>query len=975
MNNRIAKYLSDLVYSYQELATRFTPLSFDFQSLDHGAEKVIARNSLRRGMGIIEAQRALKRFVLVGEPGSGKSTALRYLARHCATRSLEIIEEEPETPGMPDGVQVPVFIELNLYRASDEGNGILNLVYDHFYPYFFSGDFQNQIDEWIVQGKLLIILDGLNETPQRYREEAVRDIKSFLIKYQQCRFILSSRVRDYPDLFQLSILSVQPLTTQTVDSFIFRSLSDIPDHEAHAEKLKSYLSEYNPEFIFRPLLLKIVLDVFRESDWTIPRNKALLFRRFFEIWFRQENLKIRKIAPMSRLLLIFRLVGTIAYKMQNRGELRTSRENAWSLIGGFLEKQVESRRIKADEYAADAILEEFLGMGLFIEQDNRIKFYHQMFQEFFAGYHLAGEKPQDAAMRLGRVWWEEPIIFYAGIIENATPVIRAALDKNDVVSAVKLLSSCFRCDTEITLLTYKKLVGLLFDKFSRNRRAAEDYLVRIPDPAIDTILNGLLEAAEDAKTAKRYENVLQKRKSTLRHMEYKTPGMTGRPDKVTESREIYSGSVSQCMRAVERAVYEEGVESGTLLLKEAVGVLGSVTVEREVRRMIRSSLPVNSFLFVVWALKEVTEKRGVDIIIERHARGMALPLKNFVDEKRIRDPVVRVLFSILFDADVKRCWQLELAQYDLLCIDDPEREPLCTELLESMIAQRKIDPGLLEFLLQVYWDINPENAEYYILEWIERFPDRPALGILIKFLSKYGVGLLHIEKAAALMNVIPDNIRHFLPEILAKTGVQRAKSLLVNLIKNAQSSLRIRGAAISALKYCAGASDRQLLIELKDSDQKEIYDPAYEVLLEIDKRLQHDEKMYYTEHAEDMSLELLFDDEFESDIGSEPRITLDENDRRSAVINGTKIHFGPVSGRIFYFLAKNSGLGKYHTVEDIRSHLELLDLVLDDSAVRNRITDIRNRVRRSLEGRIDPGRLLENARRYGYRINADVEIV
>jgi len=133
-------------------------------------------------------------------------------------------------------------------------------------------------------------------------------------------------------------------------------------------------------------------------------------------------------------------------------------------------------------------------------------------------------------------------------------------------------------------------------------------------------------------------------------------------------------------------------------------------------------------------------------------------------------------------------------------------------------------------------------------------------------------------------------------------------------------------------------------------------------------------KIFSAETADEMALDYLMDEEKVLRTTGLTQVIIHQEDHKSAVINGVRINFGAVSGRIFFYLAENSYLGNYHSIEEIRAYLESQNLYLDNSAVRNRISVIRRNIRNALEGRIDPHHIIENARRFGYRVNASVEI-
>ena len=141
--NLIRRYLTDLVDSYEKLTSRYTPLYTDPFTPETVSDRVLSPGSMRRGMGIVEAEHALRRFILVGEPGCGKSTALQYLTLFYAQRIREdpsIIKKNSSDPALP---RIPILLEMNLYRPVEGHNGIRRMIFEQFYPYVFSDEFDS----------------------------------------------------------------------------------------------------------------------------------------------------------------------------------------------------------------------------------------------------------------------------------------------------------------------------------------------------------------------------------------------------------------------------------------------------------------------------------------------------------------------------------------------------------------------------------------------------------------------------------------------------------------------------------------------------------------------------------------------------------------------------------------------------------------------------------------------------------------
>ncbi|KPK91355.1 hypothetical protein AMJ80_07410 [bacterium SM23_31] len=976
--NLIRRYLTDLVDSYKKLTSRYTPLYTDPFTPETVSERVLSPGSIRRGMGIVEAEHALRRFVLIGEPGCGKSTALQYLTLFCAQRIREdpsIIKKNSSDHTLP---RIPVLLEMNLYRPVEGHNGIRRMIFEQFYPYVFSDEFDPVIEQMLRSGSLLIILDGLNECSLTVREQAVRDIKHFLTQYADTHFILSCRTRDFPDIFHLSVLSIRPLSEASIDKFLFQALNDVEEKDKKRKNLKEQLYGGYPEVIRNPLLLSIAVDVYRKSNWELPTNRGALFRKFFEIWIHRESLKLRKSSPAERIIIMLELTGAIGYYMQNRGEVRTSREAVWGVIRTFLDRYIDRSVISKEHYTADALLDGLLGMGLLIETGGKVKFYHQLFQEFFAGYNLLRERVEEAVKRLEYAWWDEPLKFYVGLTGDAAPVISRALQNNTVFDAAKLLKACDTCGSELRPVIYRQLFEMLTDKFSLNRMKAKEYLSILPDKEIDLLLEGLLQVNENERLLKVYRTIKDARelrkKSAYDFGKY-AEAQAAQAQHVSENKAALSGSIAQLIRRLERNISGEITESSVIFLREASMAIGAEILQKELYTLIRSQSDSNKILFLAWCLSVIKEMRGIDCLIEAvPPKQLEECLPDAADWQDDLEPDTRIMLNILFNPAAKPLWRLEFAQFDPLNKAGSGVLKTFAGALKSALGNPDFTGEHITFLLQILWDIDPENAEEYMLEWLKEEIHRTHGETLLCFLTQYGLSEKHFEAGRQLFKESPAELQKYFPELLAKSGYRSSLGFLMNLAQNESIPLELRSAALSAMQWQAGWEELPFLQERANSGIPEIYDPAYRVLNLIKQRLQYDVKIFSAETADEMALDYLMNEEKVLRKSGVARVIIHQEDHKSAVINGVRIKFGAVSGRIFFYLAENSSLDKYHSIDEIRAYLKRRELYLDNSSVRNCIAGIRRKIRNALEGRIDPHHVIENARRLGYRVNASVEI-
>jgi len=125
----------------------------------------------------MEAVRRLKRTVIFGAPGIGKTTFLKFVTRQMAAGKVEN--------------SFPVFLSLYTYATESDGRDLLTFALENRFSMLYQGKELEALGRllrlWHREGKLVFLLDGLDEVPAARRERLLRQIQSLP------RFVLTSR--------------------------------------------------------------------------------------------------------------------------------------------------------------------------------------------------------------------------------------------------------------------------------------------------------------------------------------------------------------------------------------------------------------------------------------------------------------------------------------------------------------------------------------------------------------------------------------------------------------------------------------------------------------------------------------------------------------------------------------------------------------------------------------------------------------
>jgi energy-coupling factor transporter ATP-binding protein EcfA2 len=150
-----------------------------------------------------------KTLLILGEPGSGKTIALLQLAQRIIERTERDLSQ-------------PIPVVLNLSSWAKKGQKIEAWLIEELREKY--GVPKSLSKPWIEQGKLVLLLDGLDEVQAERRNSCVRALNQFIARHSMTDIVICSRVKDYEALterLQLSsAICLQPLSSEQVNDFL-----------------------------------------------------------------------------------------------------------------------------------------------------------------------------------------------------------------------------------------------------------------------------------------------------------------------------------------------------------------------------------------------------------------------------------------------------------------------------------------------------------------------------------------------------------------------------------------------------------------------------------------------------------------------------------------------------------------------------------------------------------------------------------
>jgi formylglycine-generating enzyme required for sulfatase activity/DNA-binding SARP family transcriptional activator len=354
-------------------------------------------------LGVLLAARSEPALVVLGAPGAGKSTLLRRLELDAALASMR------ENDG-----RVSFLVGLNAYPGGAAGTtpdplAWLAELWAAQQPHLPG------LVELLKDGRVLLLLDGLNELPHAdgagYRR-LVAGWRAFLaspaVAQAGNRVVFSCRALEYSAPLSSNHLPVpqvrvEPLSDTQIEAFIAVHAPE------HATAVRARLADPQAAELFRsPFFLRLLADQTATGD--LPNDRADLLTRLVwqalarEVARANELLSPDGAEPLlaerdhERLALVTARLPEL-YALPERGPLlgRVS-DLAYGMQSGRSGGEAHQVRVPYDDALALAhhpraadVLKAGMALGLLEDDPARdaIQFSHQLLQEYFAGRRVA----------------------------------------------------------------------------------------------------------------------------------------------------------------------------------------------------------------------------------------------------------------------------------------------------------------------------------------------------------------------------------------------------------------------------------------------------------------------------------------------------------------------------------------------------------------------------------------------------------
>ncbi|MDX1521644.1 MAG: cyclic nucleotide-binding domain-containing protein, partial [Anaerolineae bacterium] len=314
-----------------------------------------------------------------------------------------------------------------------------------------------------------------------YQNKTNPELRRFISKYGQHRFILSCRAQEYTTLYNFRTAMLQRLGGEDIETYLVNYL--------RAEQGRRVAKEiYNDpqleDLAQSPLALYMFAQIAKNSDEALPKNRGILFEAFTDNLLERTDSEWWKVFGRSKsqvpLILRKSALASLGLALQEEEAWAFPRERWIDIISRELylyrEGATPGERVELQYITAEDVHEEIKHSGLIRYVDTRswVEFAHHTYQEFFAAlaqreheYDIEPTLRQAEARRR----WQGTIIMVYGIAHDKAVLFSKIVGEENDYARIWLGAQCLANSGEdITLalqqlerrLPYKQYFALLF---------------------------------------------------------------------------------------------------------------------------------------------------------------------------------------------------------------------------------------------------------------------------------------------------------------------------------------------------------------------------------------------------------------------------------------------------------------------------------------------------------------------------------
>jgi len=373
-------------------------------------------------------------LLILGRPGSGKTTFLRYIAMQSSQGKLR-----PE--------RIPIFIHLKNFieRASElENLSLSSYIYQELCN---SGISEQQAESLLCYGKALILLDGLDEVQEKDSNTVQKQIRQLSEEYYKNQVIITCRTAAQQYQFEgFTDTEIADFDQAQIESFVRKWFISVGRNSRKKglaiaaqfmEKLQLLENRQIRELARTPLLLHLACSEF-QAKADFPAERSNFYKQALDILlFRLDEARgIKRDSPYLFLSLIqkIKLLSHIAATTFENGgyflKKRTLQENVANYLRTLPNASSDLEALQLESEMALRTIE--AQHGLLVKRGQDVySFSHTAFQAHLTARNtISSSNPETLDRRLEELAahvneprWFGVLLCTASMLEDAAPLL------------------------------------------------------------------------------------------------------------------------------------------------------------------------------------------------------------------------------------------------------------------------------------------------------------------------------------------------------------------------------------------------------------------------------------------------------------------------------------------------------------------------------------------------------------------------
>ncbi|MEC4816353.1 MAG: NACHT domain-containing NTPase, partial [Scytonema sp. PMC 1069.18] len=407
------------------------------QNIDpEGPDRFRRNRVIEKRVPGLQAVEQHSKLMVLGKPGAGKTTFLKYLAIQCIEGHFQ-----SDACGKPlSRLRFPIFITL---RDFAEKSGEISIL-EYISLQLSDLDLANASEkakQLLKQGKALVLLDGLDEVREEDTNRVLKQAQEFSYRFNSNQFVITCRIAAQKYTFQgFTKVEVADFNDEQIATFAqnwFR-LKDSVKGKRFIEKL----DENKPikELAMNPLLLTLLCWIFGQKG-DFPANRSELYTEGVDVllkkWDATRNIERDRVYKDLSLQRKEDLLSEIALKTFEQKDYFFKKKTVEAYIIDFISNlRNASTEQKELELDSEAVLKSIEAQhGLLVARATGIySFSHLTFQEYFTAREIVANSAWGRLVEhITQKRWREVFFLTSGMMRKADDLLKSMKQKIDTI--------------------------------------------------------------------------------------------------------------------------------------------------------------------------------------------------------------------------------------------------------------------------------------------------------------------------------------------------------------------------------------------------------------------------------------------------------------------------------------------------------------------------------------------------------------